>query len=77
MYINNFEIEIKYKFKLYENIVCDEINILYQLQHFNKASKRTFSLRKITFNEKRNAYRIKGVWVKKETLHRLKYKPLH
>ena len=75
MYINNFQIEIKYKFKLYENIVCDDKNILYQLQHFNKASKRTFSLRKLTFNEKRNAYRIKGVWVKKENLHKLKYKP--
>ena len=44
MYINNFQIEIKYKFKLYENIVCDDENTLYQLQHFNKASKRTFSL---------------------------------
>ena len=75
MYINNFQIEIKYKFKLYENIVCDDKNILYQLQHFNKASKRTFSLRKLTFNEKRNAYRIKGSWVKKETLQKLKYKP--
>ena len=75
MYINNFQIEIKYKFKLYENIVCDDKNTLYQLQHFNKASKRTFSLRKLTFNEKRNAYHIKGVWVKKNTLHKLKYKP--
>ncbi len=75
MYINNFQIEIKYKFKLYENIVCDDKNILYQLQHFNRASLRTFSQRKLTYNKSRNAYRIKGVWVKKETLMKLKYKP--
>lgn len=76
MYINNFQINIKYRFKFYDNIVCDDHNVLYQLQHFNPASKKTFRLRKLSCNIKRQAYRIKGVWVKKETLHKLKYEPL-
>ena len=29
----------------------------------------------LTYNEERKAYRIKGSWVKKETLQKLKYKP--
>ena len=75
LYINNFQIQIKYKFKLYDNVVCDAKGFLYQLQHFNKASKKTFRLRMLTYNEQRKAYRIKGSWVKKATLHKLKYKP--
>lgn len=68
-------LKVKYKFKLYDNIICATDGFLYQLQHFNKATLRTFSQRKLTYNEKRNAYRIKGSWVKKETLFKLKHKP--
>lgn len=75
MYISNNQIKVKYRFKLYDNIVCDMQNTLYQLQHFNLASLRTFRLRKLTYNQDREAYRIKGSWVKKQTLHKLKYKP--
>lgn len=75
MYINNFQINVKYKFKLYDNIVCDDHNTLYQLQHFNIATKKTFRLRKLSYNIQREAYRIKGSWVKRKTLLKLKYKP--
>jgi hypothetical protein len=75
MYINNFQIKIKYKFKLYDYIICDEQNILYQLQHFSNATKRTYALRILTYNEQRKAYRYKGSWIKKENLQKLKYKP--
>jgi hypothetical protein len=68
-------LQIKYKFKLYENIICATDGFLYQLEHFNKATHRTFSQRKLTYNEKRKAYRIKGIWVKKETLVKLKISP--
>jgi len=68
-------LQTKYKFRLYDNIICATDGFLYQLQHFNKATLRTFSQRKLTYNKARNAYRIKGVWVKKETLFKLKYKP--
>lgn len=68
-------LQIKYKFNLYDNIICATDGFLYQLEHFNRASLRTFSQRKLTYNKLRNAYRIKGVWVKKDTLLKLKYKP--
>lgn len=69
------KLQIKYKFNLYDNIICATDGLLYQLEHFNKASLRTFSQRKLTYNKSRKAYRIKGSWVKKETLQKLKYIP--
>lgn len=71
-YINNFQIPILYKFKLFEYIVCDTKGILYQLQHCKK--KRTKSLRKLTYNKARDAYRINSIWVTRNRLEKLKIK---
>lgn len=70
MYCNNLQIPVLYKFKIFEHIVCDTKGILYQLQHCN--SKRTRTLRKLTYNKNRDAYRINSVWVTRKRLEKLK-----
>ena len=66
------ENQIQFKFKIYENIVCLNDGLLYQLEHC--PSKRTKVFRKLTYNEKRNAYYINGVLVTKKRLNRLSIK---
>lgn len=73
MYINNLQIPILYKFKLFNYIVCDTKGILYQLDHC--ITKRTKPLKKLKYNAIRNAYRINSVWVTRKRLDNLKYKP--
>jgi DNA repair ATPase RecN len=57
------------RFKIYENIVCLNDGLLYQLQHC--PSKRTKVFRKLTYNEKRNAYYINGQLVTRKRLENL------
>jgi len=64
--------EIQFKFKIYENIVCLHDGSLYQLAHC--PGKRTKVFRKLTYNEKRNAYYINGGLVTKNRLNKLKTK---
>ena len=59
-------------FKLYPNIVCLNDGFLYQLEHCPK--KRTKVFRKLTYNEKRNAYYINGMLVTRNRLEKLKIK---
>lgn len=64
------ENQIQFRFKIYENIVCLNDGLLYQLSHCPK--KRTKVFRKLTYNEKRNAYYINGRLVTKKRLNKLK-----
>lgn len=64
------ENQIQFRFKIYENIVCLNDGLLYQLAHCPK--KRTKSFRKLTYNEKRNAYYINGGLVTRKRLEKLK-----
>jgi formylmethanofuran dehydrogenase subunit E-like metal-binding protein len=64
------ENKIIIRFKIYENIVCLNDGMLYQLQHTPK--KRTKVFRKLTYNEKRNAYYINGILVTRKRLNNLK-----
>ena len=63
---------IQFRFKIYDNIVCLTDGFLYQLEHCPK--KRTKSFRKLTFNDKRNAYYINGILVTRNRLEILKKK---
>lgn len=65
--------QIQYKFKLFQNIVCLHDGLLYQLEHCPK--KRTKAFRKLTYNEKRNAYYINSQMVARKRLDKLKFKP--
>jgi DNA repair ATPase RecN len=65
-------LDIQYYFKLYPNIVCLHNGLLYQLEHC--PGKRTKVFRKITYNEKRNAYYINGGLVTRKRLEKLKTK---
>lgn len=60
------------RFKLYVNIVCLNDGLLYQLQH--NGNKRTKIFRKLTYNEKRNAYYINGQLVTRKRLNNLAIK---
>lgn len=66
------ENQIQFRFNLYPNIVCLNDGLLYQLAHC--PSKRTKVFRKLTYNEKRNAYYINGGLVTKNRLNKLKIK---
>ena len=59
------------RFKIYENIVCLSNGLLYQLQH--NGILRTKIFRKLTYNEKRNAYYINGGLVTRKRLNMLKF----
>jgi len=65
------ENQIQFRFKLYNNIVCFHDGLLYQLEHCPR--KRTKIFRKLTYNEKRNAYYINGQLVTRKRLEKLKY----
>ena len=65
-------IDIQFRFKIYDNIVCLADGFLYQLEHCPK--KRTKSFRKLKFNSKRNAYYINGILVTRKRLENLKTK---
>ena len=65
---NKINYKILFRFKIYDNIVCLNDGMLYQLEHC--PNKRTKSFRKLTYNEKRNAYYINGQLV---TLKRLNF----
>ena len=60
------------RFKIYENIVCLNDGLLYQLEHC--PAKRTKLFRKLTYNEKRNAYYINGQLVTRKRLNNLAIK---
>ena len=60
------------RFKIYENIVCLNDGLLYQLEHC--PDKRTKLFRKLTYNEKRNAYYINGQLVTRKRLNNLAIK---
>lgn len=61
---------IKYRFKFYPHIVCDDNKTLWQLEHFK--NKRTFPLKKLVYNADRKAFRINSQWVSKRRLLNLK-----
>jgi DNA repair ATPase RecN len=68
--MQNIENKIVIRFKVYHNIVCLNDGLLYQLEHC--PSKRTKVFRKLTYNEKRNAYYINGQLVSRKRLNLLK-----
>jgi len=59
---------IKARFKIYDNVVCDDNKTLYQLEHFR--NKTTLPFKKLTYNDKRKAYRIYSQWVSKKRLYK-------
>lgn len=61
---------IKYRFKFYPHIVCDDNKTLWQLEYFK--NKRTFPLKKLVYNADRKAFRINSQWVSRKRL--LKFK---
>ena len=58
------------RFKIYNNIVCDDKGILHQLEYFKNKKFRKFKT--LTYNEDRNAYRINSVWVTHKRLLNLR-----
>lgn len=60
---------IKARFKIYNNIICDENRDLYQLEHFK--NKRVYPFKKLVYNKDRKAYRINSQWVSKKRLYNL------
>lgn len=70
--MQNIENKIIIRFKIYNNIVCLNDGLLYQLEHCPK--KRTKVFRKLTYNEKRKSYYINGQLVTKKRLIKLKIK---
>lgn len=69
MYISELSIIVKARFKIYEHIICNDKKELWQLE-FCK-NNRTRYLRKLTYNDKRKAYRINSQWVSKKRLYKL------
>lgn len=67
--MQNIDNQIQFRFKIYENIVCLNDGLLYQLEHCT--NKRTKVFRKLTYNEKRKAYYINGILVTKKRLKKL------
>ncbi len=70
MYINEVAINVVCDFKIYNHIVCDDKKQLWQIEHHHK--KRVLSTSKLTYNPKRNAYRINSLWVSKVRLLNLR-----
>ena len=70
--MQSIENKIIARFKIYENIVCLNDGLLYQLTHCPK--KRTKVLRKLTYHEKRKSYYIDGQLVSKKRLIKLQIK---
>ena len=69
MYINELAIIVKARFNIYKHIICNDKRELWQLEYSN--NNRTKYLRKLTYNDKRKAYRINSQWVSKKRLHKL------
>ena len=67
--MQSIENKITKRFKIYDNIVCLNDGFLYQLEHCQK--NRTKVFRKLTYNEKRQAYYINGILVRKKRLKKL------
>ena len=61
---------IQFRFKVYDNIVCMNDGLLYQLEHC--LNKRTKVFRKLTFNKNRNGYYINSQLVSRLRLEKLK-----
>ena len=70
--MQNIKNKIVIRFKIYNNIVCLNDGLLYQLEHC--PNKRTKVFRKLTYNEKRNAYYINGGLVTRKRLNNLAIK---
>jgi len=70
--MQNIKNKIVINFKTYNNIVCLNDGLLYQLEHC--PSKRTKVFRKLTYNEKRNAYYINCGLVTRKRLNNLAIK---
>lgn len=68
--MQNIENQIITKFKIYHNIVCLNDGLVYQLAHCPK--KRTKVFRKLTYNNKRDAYYINSQLVTRKRLIKLK-----
>jgi len=66
MIYNNLEINVVCEFKIYNSVVCDDKKQLWQLETYT--GKRTIPMRILTFNDKRNAYRINSLWISKNRL---------
>lgn len=60
------------RFKIYDNIVCLTDGLLYQLEHCPSKKNKVF--RKLSYNEKRNAYYINGGLVTRKRLNNLAIK---
>jgi len=60
------------RFKIYDNIVCLNDGLLYQLQHNGKIRTKIF--RKLTYYEKRDSYYINGQLVTRKRLNNLAIK---
>jgi hypothetical protein len=69
MYISELSIIVKARFKIYEHIICNDQQELWQLEHFK--NNRTRKLRKLTYNETKKAYRINSIWVTKKRLKKM------
>lgn len=70
--MQNIKNKIVIRFKIYENIVCLNDGLLYQLQHNGKIRTKIF--RKLTYNEKRDSYYINGQLVTRKRLNNLAIK---
>lgn len=70
--MQNIESKITTRFKIYDNIVCLNDGLLYQLEHCPR--KRTKSFRKLTYNNKRKGWYINGLIVTRKRLNKLKIK---
>lgn len=68
--MQNIENKIIAKFKIYENIVCFNDGLLYQLAHC--PNKRTKVFRKLTYYQKRDSYYINGQLITRKRLNKLK-----
>jgi len=64
------KINILHRFKKFPFVVCATDGLLYQLE--NCPRKRTIPFKKLTYNEKRDAYRINSQWVTRKQLQKLK-----
>jgi len=67
--MQNIENKIVIRFKIYDNIVCLNDGLLYQLQHNGKLRTKVF--RKLTYNIKRDSYYINGQLVTRKRLNKL------
>ena len=68
----DIENKIVTRFKIYDKIVCLNDGLLYQLEHLQ--ANRTKVFRKLTYNEKRDAYYINGQLVTRKRLNNLAIK---